>query len=90
MSSNNFGKSNLPTQEENHSSSVTYLFHNWRPKNHKQGDSELFILLCVFILIMKVYFTLSTVVLRNHTQKNVCKNILSLSDLSFILGFRYL
>lgn len=34
---------------------------------------------------MKGYFTLSTVVLRNLTQKTVCKKILSLLDLSFIL-----
>lgn len=34
---------------------------------------------------MKGYFTLSTVVLRNLTQKKVCKKILSLLDLSFIL-----
>lgn len=37
------------------------------------------------MLIMKDYFILSTVVLRNLTQKKVCKKILSLLDLSFIL-----
>lgn len=39
---------------------------------------------------MKSYFTLTTVVLRNLTQKNICKKILSLLDLSFILCVRHL
>lgn len=50
----------------------------------------MYLLLYVFILIMKNYFTLTTVVLRNLTQKNSCKKILSLLDLSFILCVRHL
>lgn len=57
---------------------------------HDGLNYVLAILLYVFILIMKGYFTLSTVVLRNLTQKNICKKISSLLDLSFILGVRRL
>lgn len=56
-------------------------------QNKHGGLSSVFVILfCVFKLVMKGYFTLTTVVLRNLTKRNVCKKK---KNLVFIRSFFY-